>query len=267
LLALPAGSRDVPAIVVLSNGAAGLAAAALGFLVMNNGLIIVGGIAFAASVTFASALAEGMNRTFSGLFTGAKGQAAVDSAGADYKNVRSCGVQEAAMVLEDAQSVVIVPGYGYAVAQAQQATRELAQLLEKRGAKVRYAVHPMAGRMPGHMNALLAEADVPYAQLFELEQINDDFKATDVVIALGGNDIINPDGERRDSAVYGLPVLRVSEARTVFVIKRSLRAGHSGAKNPLFEAENTMLLFGDAKKMLQSIATELKGSSGLGHAA
>jgi NAD(P) transhydrogenase subunit beta len=268
LLAAPASSREVPAAVALLNGFSGLAAASLGFVLHNNALLITGGIVFAASVTLARILSEGMGRSLASLFVGGGTQTPVDSAGAQYSNVHSCGIQEAAMVLEDAQSVVIVPGFGYAVAQAQHVTRELAHLLDKRGAKVRYAIHPMAGRMPGHMNALLSEADVPYSQLYELDQINDDFKATDVVIVLGGNDIINPDAETaRESAVYGMPILRVSQARTVFVVKRSLRPGYTGARNPLFEGENTMMLFGDAKKVLQSVATELKGSSGLGHAA
>jgi NAD(P) transhydrogenase subunit beta len=267
VLVLPVGTRDVAVAVALANVFAGLAAGALGYALLNNGLLMVGGILFAGSLTLASLFGEGTSRSLSQLFVGGSSQTAMDTCGAQYANVRSCGVQEAAMVLEDAQSIVIVPGFGYAVAQAQHAARELAQLLEKRGATVRYAVHPMAGRMPGHMNLLLSEADVPYSKLHELEQINPDFKSTDVAIVLGGNDIVNPDAEvSKDSAVYGMPVLKVNEARTVFVVKRSLRPGHSGAKNPLFESENTMLLFGDAKKVLQSVATELKGSSGMhGH--
>jgi NAD(P) transhydrogenase subunit beta len=267
LLAAPIAGRDLPAGVALIIATSGVAAGALGFLLTNNALLIVGGIVLAASVTLAGTLAEGMGRSLDSLLLGGGAQSEVDAGGLSYSNVRSCGVQEAAMVLEDAHSVVLVPGFGYAVAQAQHATRELAQLLEKRGAKVRYAVHPMAGRMPGHMNVLLSEADVPYAQLHELEQINEDFKATDVVIVLGGNDIVNPDAEaKRESPVYGMPILKVGDARTVFVVKRSLRPGYTGAKNPLFESENTMLMFGDAKKVLQSIATELKGA-GMAHAA
>lgn len=267
VLALPIGARDVAVAIALGNVFAGLAAGALGYALLNNGLLMVGGILFAGSLTLATLFGEGSSRSLSQLFVGGSSQTAMDTGGAQYANVRSCGVQEAAMVLEDAHSIVIVPGFGYAVAQAQHAARELAQLLEKRGATVRYAVHPMAGRMPGHMNLLLSEADVPYAKLFELEQINSDFKSTDVAIVLGGNDIVNPDAETsKESAVYGMPVLKVNEARTVFVVKRSLRPGHSGAKNPLFESENTMLLFGDAKKVLQSVATELKGASGMhGH--
>ena len=266
LLALPAGARDMTATLALSTAFAGLAAGLLGYVFLNNLLFMVGGILFAGALTLAGIFAEALSRSLSGLFVGGSGESAIDSGGLQYANVRSCGVQEAAMVLEDAHSVVIVPGFGYAVAQAQHAARELAQLLQKRGASVRYAVHPMAGRMPGHMNALLSEADVPYAQLFELEKINDDFKSTDVAIVLGGNDIVNPDAEHRaESAVYGMPVLRVGDARTVFVIKRSLRPGYTKAKNPLFESDNTMLLFGDAKKVLQSVATELKGGGGHGH--
>jgi NAD(P) transhydrogenase subunit beta len=265
VLVLPIAGRDVAIGVALGNVFAGLAAGALGYALLNNGLLMVGAILFAGSLTLTTLFAEGSSRSLSQLFVGGSSQTSMDTGGAHYENVRSCGVQEAAMVLEDAHSVVIVPGFGYAVAQAQHAARELAGLLEKRGASVRYAVHPMAGRMPGHMNLLLSEADVPYSKLHELEEINPDFKSTDVAIVLGGNDIVNPDAETsKDSAVYGMPILKVNEARTVFVIKRSLRPGHSGARNPLFESENTMLLFGDAKKVLQSVATELKGSAGHG---
>ena len=163
------------------------------------------------------------------------------------------------MVLDAAQSVIVVPGYGLAVAQAQHTVRELADYLKGRGTRVTYAIHPVAGRMPGHMNVLLAEADVPYEELVEMDAINSEFKNTDVVIVLGANDVVNPDAiDDRSSPIYGMPILSVHDARTVFVVKRSLSPGYAGIKNPLFERENTMMLFGDAKKMVQDLLREVK---------
>jgi len=177
----------------------------------------------------------------------------------EYTNIRSAGTEETAMMLEDAESVIFVPGYGLAVAQAQHATRDLARILEGRGAKVTYAIHPVAGRMPGHMNVLLAEADVPYEQLIEMDDINSEFKNTDVVIILGANDVVNPVAEYdKGSPIYGMPILKAHEARTVFVVKRSLSPGYAGIKNELFDRDNTMMVFGDAKKVLQDLIREMK---------
>ncbi|NIO08189.1 MAG: NAD synthetase, partial [Deltaproteobacteria bacterium] len=177
----------------------------------------------------------------------------------EYGTVRSCGAEEAAMVLEAARSVVVVPGYGLAVAQAQHMLRELASLLQARGIKVRYAIHPVAGRMPGHMNVLLAEANVPYDELVEMDEINPEFKNTDVVLVVGANDITNPAALKiPGSPIYGMPILEVYHGRTVFVIKRSLSPGFAGIKNELFEYGNTLMLFGDAKDVLHGLITELK---------
>ncbi|HEY8431386.1 MAG TPA: NAD(P)(+) transhydrogenase (Re/Si-specific) subunit beta, partial [Sandaracinaceae bacterium] len=180
-------------------------------------------------------------------------------ADAEYVGVKSATPEDAAMVLDAARTVVIVPGYGLAVAQAQHAVKELADALLERGASVRYAIHPVAGRMPGHMNVLLAEADVPYEQLFELAAINGDFRTTDVAIVVGANDVVNPAAiEDRTSPIYGMPILNVHEARTVFVVKRSLAAGYAGIKNALFERDNTLMLFGDAKEIVQGTTAALR---------
>jgi NAD(P) transhydrogenase subunit beta len=203
-----------------------------------------------------------MNRSLTNVIFGGFGAeetGGASGAKSEYKNVRSAGVEEVAMVLEDAQSVVFVPGYGLAVAQAQHAVRELANLLEKRHIAVKYAIHPVAGRMPGHMNVLLAEADVPYEQLVEMDDINPELKNTDVVIVIGANDVVNPAAiTQKDSPIYGMPIIEVYNARNVFVIKRSLGSGFANVKNELFENDNTTMVFGDAKKVIQGIASELK---------
>jgi NAD(P) transhydrogenase subunit beta len=203
-----------------------------------------------------------MNRSLLNVLVGGFGgesASAEGGAAAEYTNVRSAGAEECALTLEGAESVVFVPGYGLAVAQAQHATRELADLLQARGCRVSYAIHPVAGRMPGHMNVLLAEADVPYEQLIEMDQINPELKNTDVVIVLGANDVVNPAAvNTKSSPIYGMPILNVHEAKTVFVVKRSLGAGYAGIKNELFEYPNTMMIFGDAKKVLQQLLQELK---------
>jgi NAD(P) transhydrogenase subunit beta len=269
VLVLPFGKREVPAAVALLNAFSASAACAVGVTLNNAGLIAGGAMFAAASFVHAKLLLDAMNRSLASVVFG---NPAAESAGADaesrvYKDVRSCGVEEAAMVLEEAKSVVVVPGYGLAVAQAQNAARELSAQLEKRGAKVRYAVHPFSGRMPGHMNVLLSEADIPYEKLVELEAVNPIFGETDVVIVIGANDVVNPAAERDpQSPLYGVPILQAYKARSVFVIKRSLRAGHEGVKNPLFEAENATMIYGDAKKVLQSLTSELKGG-GMSHAA
>jgi NAD(P) transhydrogenase subunit beta len=269
VLVLPFGKREVPAAVALLNAFSASAACAIGVTLNNAGLIAGGAMFAAASFVHAKFLLDAMNRSLASVVFG---NPAAESAGADaesrvYKDVRSCGVEEAAMVLEEAKSVVVVPGYGLAVAQAQNAARELSAQLEKRGAKVRYAVHPFSGRMPGHMNVLLSEADIPYEKLVELEAVNPVFGETDVVIVIGANDVVNPAAERDpQSPLYGVPILQAYKARSVFVIKRSLRAGHEGVKNPLFEAENATMIYGDAKKVLQSLTSELKGG-GMSHAA
>jgi NAD(P) transhydrogenase subunit beta len=260
LLVIPIGGADMPVVISLLNSYSGVAASATGFVVNNNVLIISGAMVGAAGLILTQIMCVAMNRSLANVVFGGFG--AEDTAkggGGEYENVTSCGVEEAAMILDTASSVIVVPGYGLAVAQAQHAVRELADLLEKRECQVRYAIHPVAGRMPGHMNVLLAEADIPYEQLVEMDQINPEFATTDVALVIGANDVVNPAAlDDESSPIYGMPILEVHHAGTVFVIKRGLGSGFAGVKNELFERDNTMMVFGDAKKVLQGLATELK---------
>ncbi|MEM9552999.1 MAG: NAD(P)(+) transhydrogenase (Re/Si-specific) subunit beta [Acidobacteriota bacterium] len=262
MLVIPIGGADMPVVISLLNSYSGIAAAATGFVLMNNVLIISGALVGASGLILTQIMCVAMNRTLAHVLFGGFGgedQAAGGGGSSEYTNVRSFSAEEAALVLENAESVIFVPGYGLAVAQAQHTVRELASLLEKRGAKVSYAIHPVAGRMPGHMNVLLAEADVPYEQLVEMDEINPEFRNTDVVIVVGANDVVNPAAEKLPgSPIYGMPVLEVWNGATVIMIKRSLSAGFAGIKNDLFEYDNTMMLFADAKKAVQGIFNELK---------
>ncbi len=259
LLVIPIGGADMPVIISFLNSLSGLAAAMTGFVLGNNLLIISGALVGASGLILTQIMCVAMNRTLANVLFAGFGQEGAAAGGGEYGSVRSCGPEEAAMVLESAESVVIVPGYGLAVAQAQHTARELADLLEKRGARVTYAIHPVAGRMPGHMNVLLAEADVPYEKLVEMDHINPEFKTTDVVLVVGANDVVNPVAEKDPSSpIAGMPILEVDKARTVIVIKRSLSPGFAGIKNELFEYDNTMMIFGDAKKVLQELVGELK---------
>ena len=261
MLVIPIGGADMPVVISLLNSYSGLAAAATGFVLQNNVLIIAGALVGASGLILTQIMCVAMNRTLAHVLFGGFGTA--DSAGGsaadtEYENVRSGGAEEAALVLEAAGSVIFVPGYGLAVAQAQHSVKELASELEKRGAKVTYGIHPVAGRMPGHMNVLLAEADVPYEQLLEMAVINPEFSSTDVVIVVGANDVVNPASETPGSPIYGMPVLEVWHAGAVIMIKRSLSPGFAGIKNELFQYDNTMMLFEDAKKAVQGVLTELK---------
>ena len=261
LLTIPIGGADMPVVVSLLNSYSGVAASMAGFVIGNPLLIIAGAMVGAAGLILTQIMCVAMNRSLLNVLVGGFGVA--DGAGGggsdEYTTVTSCGPEEAAMVLEDAESVIIVPGYGLAVAQAQHAVRELADLLKARGTKVTYAIHPVAGRMPGHMNVLLAEADVPYEELLEMDEINPEFKSTDVVIILGANDVVNPVATKDPtSPIAGMPILNAHEARSVFVVKRSLSPGYAGIKNELFEYDNTMMVFGDAKKVLQGLIGEVK---------
>ena len=261
LLTIPIGGADMPVVVSLLNSYSGIAASMAGFVIGNPLLIIAGAMVGAAGLILTQIMCVAMNRSLFNVLVGGFGvQDSTGGGGSDeYTTVTSCGAEEAAMVLESAESVIIVPGYGLAVAQAQHAVRELADLLDKRGTKVTYAIHPVAGRMPGHMNVLLAEADVPYEDLIEMDHINPEFKNTDVAIVLGANDVVNPvAGKDPASPIYGMPILNAHESRSVFVVKRSLSPGYAGIKNELFEYDNTMMIFGDAKKVLQELATEVK---------
>lgn len=258
---LPIGGADMPVVISLLNSYSGVAAAAAGFVVGSQLLIVAGAMVGAAGLILTQVMCNGMNRSLvSVLFGGALGATtAAGGGGGEYTNITSCSVEECALTLEAAERVVIVPGYGLAVAQAQHTLREVTRVLESAGIDVAYAIHPVAGRMPGHMNVLLAEADVPYEQLQEMDQINPEFPATDVVLVLGANDVVNPQAKNDpNSPLYGMPVLDVQDARTVFVVKRGMSAGYSGIKNDLFELANTSMLFGDAKKVLGDLLVELK---------
>jgi NAD(P) transhydrogenase subunit beta len=253
----------MPVVISLLNSYSGLAASAAGFVLNNNLLIISGALVGASGLILTQIMCVAMNRSLANVLFGGFGMAeaapAAGGAAAEYGTVRAAGPEEAAMILESAESVVFVPGYGLAVAQAQHICRELADVKAARGAKVTYGIHPVAGRMPGHMNVLLAEADVPYEQLLEMDTVNPELRDTDVVLIVGANDVVNPAAERTPgSPIAGMPVLRVWEARTTMVVKRSLSPGFAGIKNELFENPNNVMIYGDAKKVLQDLVAELK---------
>ena len=261
LLTIPIGGADMPVVVSLLNSYSGVAASMAGFVIGNPLLIIAGAMVGAAGLILTQIMCVAMNRSLLNVLVGGFG--VTDGGGGsgsdEYTSVTSCGPEEAAMLLENAESVIIIPGYGLAVAQAQHAVRELADLLKERGTKVTYGIHPVAGRMPGHMNVLLAEADVPYEELLEMDVINSEFKNTDVVIVLGANDVVNPAAMKDPSSpIAGMPILNAHEARSVFVVKRSLSPGYAGIKNELFEYDNTMMVFGDAKHIVQGLIGEVK---------
>jgi NAD(P) transhydrogenase subunit beta len=261
-LIIPIGGADMPTVIALLNGYAGLSAAALGIVLDIKLLIVAGALDGASGIILAIIMCRAMNRSFRNVLFGAFG--AVDTVGAgdasDFGTHRTATVDEAAELMKMARSVVIVPGYGMAVAQAQHKVRELADALEKEGVEVRFAIHPVAGRMPGHMNVLLAEANVPYEQLLDMDEINGDFPQTDVVLVLGANDVVNP-AARHDtgSPIYGMPILEVDKAASIFVVKRSMRAGFAGIENELFFNEKTQMVFGDAKSVVGEIVAEVSG--------
>ncbi len=259
---VPIGGADMPVVISLLNSYAGLSSAATGFAIHNNVLIIAGALDGTSGFILSMMMSKAMNRSFANVLFGAFGTEGTVAAAAPDGRVAQYNqgtVEDASSALEAAQSVIVVPGYGLAVSQAQHAVRELGQILEKRGATVRYAIHPVAGRMPGHMNVLLAEADVPYDQLFDLDDINDDFAQTDVVLVVGANDVVNPAAKtNKGSPIYGMPVFNVEQAKTVIVLKRSMNTGFSGLDNELFYLPNTMVVLGDAKKTLQAFKAELE---------
>ncbi len=254
----PIGGADMPVVISLLNSYSGIAASATGFVLQNNLLIIAGSLVGASGLILTRIMCKAMNRSLLNVLFSGYAQSGSSGDDEGYTRVKSTTAEELAPVLDAAQSVIFVPGYGLAVAQAQHKVRELADLLEQRGCQVRYAIHPVAGRMPGHMNVLLAEADVPYEQLFELERINGDFKNTDVAVVIGANDVCNPAASDPQSAIAGMPVLHVWEAQTVVVVKRSLSAGYAGIKNELFQMDNSLMLFADAKKAVEDTIAELK---------
>jgi NAD(P) transhydrogenase subunit beta len=250
----------MPVVISLLNSASGLAASAAGFVIESNALIISGALVGAAGLILTNIMVKAMNRTIADvLFSAFGGDAGAAAADDGDKVTRRATADDLALTMGYAEHVIVVPGYGLAVAQAQHAMRELAGLLEARGVEVRYAIHPVAGRMPGHMNVLLAEADVDYDLLFDLDDINGDFPRTDVALVVGANDVVNPSArDDASSPIYGMPILDVDKARNVIVIKRSLAPGFAGIDNPLFYNENTLMFFADAKKGLTDIISAVK---------
>jgi NAD(P) transhydrogenase subunit beta len=263
LFVLPIGGADMPVVISLLNAFTGVAAAATGFVLHQNVLIVSGMLVGASGTLLTLMMARAMGRSVSNVFFGAFGQlqttAGAEGATADGGTVRSTTAEDVAVLLAYADRVIIVPGYGLAVAQAQHAVRELADELEKRDVDVKYAIHPVAGRMPGHMNVLLAEANVPYDQLVEMDEINPEFERTDVALVIGANDVTNPDARANTgSPIYGMPILDVDKAQTVVVLKRSMRPGFAGVDNPLYTLPNTQMLFGDARESVVKLAAAVK---------
>ena len=260
LLVNSIGGADMPVVIALLNSYSGLAAAATGFVIDNNVLIIAGSLVGASGVILTKLMCKAMNRSLTNVLFGVMGAGSQSLSNEEvYANVRSSTADDVAMLLETAQRVVFVPGYGLAVAQAQHAVRDLGNLLEKNGTTVEYAIHPVAGRMPGHMNVLLAEADVPYDKLKEMDSINPTMETVDVAIVIGANDVVNPVARTDpDSPIAGMPIIDVDKARTVIVIKRSLSPGFAGIPNPLFAADNTLMLFGDGQQAVLDIVAAFK---------
>lgn len=260
LAVIPIGGADMPVVIALLNSYTGIAAAATGFVLSNHVLIITGALVGTAGLILTQIMCKAMNRSLINVVLGGFGQTAGSGDGeVEDIVVKEVGVEESAMLFDSVSSVIIVPGYGMAVAQAQHAVRELSELLEKRNISVKFAIHPVAGRMPGHMNVLLAEANIPYDKLIEMEQINDEFSTTDIALIIGANDVVNPAAKTNPaSPIHGMPVLNVENAQTVIVCKRGMSAGYAGIENELFGYPNCLMLFGDAKTTITQVVTELK---------
>ena len=263
LLIIPIGGADMPTVISLLNSYAGLSAAAMGFVLNNKLLIIAGALDGSSGLILSVIMCRAMNRSFTNVLFGAFGQVQPAVAGgAEEKTVRSASAEDAADILRAANLVIVVPGYGMAVAQAQHKVRELYDILTKARVEVKFAIHPVAGRMPGHMNVLLAEADIPYDKLMEMEMVNSEFPQADVALVIGANDVTNPAARHdRDSPIYGMPILDVDKARTIMVIKRSMNPGFAGIENELYYMDRTLMVFGDAKAVVGSIVKELAGGA------
>ena len=262
-LTVPIGGADMPVIISLLNSYSGVAAAATGFVLMNNGLIIAGSLVGASGIILTNIMCKGMNRSLANVIFGAMGLEQDSEPGTNDNekqvNIKSYSTEEAAMIFDAAEKVIVVPGYGLAVAQAQHAVREVAEFLEENGKEVLYAIHPVAGRMPGHMNVLLAEANIPYEQLKDLDEVNPEFEDCDVTLVLGANDVVNPAARHNTSSpIYGMPILDVDKSRTVIINKRTMNTGFAGIQNELFGFDNSIMVFGDAKDMLQQLLKDLK---------